>query len=107
MRDVDGLALVEHDDAARAHLEQRAVVRREEHRGPALVDLLEEAEDVDRELRVEVAGGLVGEDERRLADDRARDRDALLLAARQDGRGVLAAPREPDALERLADAARG
>ena len=104
VRDVDGLALVEHDDAAGAHLEQRAVVRREEHGRPGLVDLLEEAEDVDRELRVEVAGGLVGEDERRLADDGARDGDALLLAAGEDARRILAAPREPDALERLADA---
>ena len=31
--------------------------------------------------RVEVAGRLVGEEQRRLGDDRARDRDALLLAA--------------------------
>ena len=71
---------------------------------PALVDLLEEAEDVDRELRIEVAGGLVGEDERRLADDRARDGHALLLAAGEHARGIAAAPGEADALERLADA---
>ena len=37
-------------------------------------------------LRVEVAGRLVGEDDGRPRDERARDRDALLLAARELGR---------------------
>src|SRR5262249_3024862 len=104
LRDVDRLALVEDDDAARADLEQGAIVGREEDGGPALVDLLEEAEDVDGELRVEVAGGLVGEDEGRLADDGARDRDALLLAAGEHAGGVLAAAGQANTLERLADA---
>ncbi len=61
-------------------------------------------EDVDRELRVEVAGGLVGQDERGLADDGARDGHPLLLAAREHAGGRVAAPGEPHALERLADA---
>ena len=34
-------------------------------------------------VRIEVAGRLVGQDELRLVDQRARDGDALLLAARQ------------------------
>jgi hypothetical protein len=38
---------------------------------------------------VEVAGGLVGEQHRGLGDDGARDRHALLLAARQLGRRVV------------------
>ena len=42
-------------------------------------------------LGVEVAGRLVGHDHRRLADQRARDRDPLLLAARQLGRQVVLA----------------
>jgi len=32
-------------------------------------------------LGVEIAGRLVGEDQRRVVDERARDREALLLAA--------------------------
>src|SRR5262245_21779311 len=38
---------------------------------------------------IEVAGGLVAEEQVRLADERARDRDALALAARQLGRTML------------------
>ena len=38
-------------------------------------------------MRVEVAGRLVGEDQRRVGDERARDRDPLLLTAGElDGR---------------------
>ena len=51
---------------------------------------------------VEVAGRLVGEQQRRLGHQRARDRDALLLAARELGRRVLRAVGEPDRCERLA-----
>ena len=40
---------------------------------------------------VEIAGRLVGEQQRRAHDQRARDRDALLLAARQHARPVLEA----------------
>ena len=104
MRHVDRLALVEDDEAARPDFEERPVVGREEDGRARLVDLFEEAEEVDRELGVEVARRLVGEDERRLADDGAGDRDALLLAAREDAGGVFAAPLQADALERLADA---
>ena len=44
----------------------------------------ESLEDLDHDLavlRVEVAGGLVGEDDARVVGDGARDRHALLLAA--------------------------
>ena len=51
-------------------------------------------------LRVEVAGRLVGDEHRRIGDDRARDRDALLLAARELPRVVLRAIRQADDLER-------
>ena len=40
-------------------------------------------EDLLRRRAVEVAGRLVGDDQRRIGDQRARDRDALLLAAGQ------------------------
>src|SRR5690606_6682228 len=56
------------------------------------------------ELRVEVSGRFVGEDERRFADDRAGNRDALLLATREDARRVRAPALEADALEGLTDA---
>ena len=52
--------------------------------------------------RVEVAGRLVGEHDRRSPEQRAGDRHALALAARQLRRGVVEPVPEADALERLA-----
>src|SRR5882757_2284088 len=49
---------------------------------------LQEAEDVGAAARVQVAGGLVGEDDRRLAGQCPGDGNALLLAAGQLGRAV-------------------
>src|SRR3954454_24964266 len=55
-------------------------------------------------LRVEVAGRLVGEEDRRLARERARTRDALLLAA-GELRGIVLHPvQHADALQRRLDA---
>ena len=53
--------------------------------------LQQQIEDVAAVGAVEVAGGLVGEDERRIVGQRARDGHALLLAARQLRRIVMAA----------------
>ena len=52
-------------------------------------------------LRVEVAGGLVGEHDGRPRDERARDRDTLLLSAGHLGRAVLAPVGEADRLDEL------
>ena len=53
-----------------------------------------------RGAAVEGAGRLVGEDEARLVDERARDRDALLLAAGELRRAMMRAIGEADAGER-------
>ena len=71
-----------------------------------------EAEDLGAAPGVEVAGGLVAEHDRRAADQRPGDGDALLLAARQLG-GLVAQPvAEADRAdhvveERLVDLAAG
>src|SRR5580765_6464128 len=73
---------------------------RHEHDGHALaVELLEEGHDLDAGVRVERAGRLVGEDDQRLGDERARDRHALLLPARELGRMVARPLGKADALE--------
>ena len=54
---------------------------------PARVQVPQQRQDAGAGGRVEVAGRLVGEHERRRADDRAGDRDALPLAAGQLGAG--------------------
>src|SRR5215211_4821613 len=47
------------------------------------VDPVEELHDPDGRVGVEVPRGLVADEERRVVDERARDRDALLLSARE------------------------
>ena len=71
------------------------------------VQLLEQAEHVGGRARVEVAGGLVGEDHRRFGHERAGDRDALLLAARQLTGPVVGPVGEPDLVEGAAARAPG
>ncbi len=79
----------------------------DEHDRDALraVELLEHLQDLDGGAAVEVAGRLVGEDQRRPVHQRARDGDALLLAARQLVRQVMLPVGEPDRLQRGAGAA--
>src|SRR3546814_17339673 len=48
-----------------------------------LVEHLQQAQDFLGRLEVEVAGGLVADQQRRIGHDRARERHALLLAAGQ------------------------
>jgi hypothetical protein len=62
---------------------------------------VQELHDPDRRVRVEVARRLVADQERRMVDHRARDRDALLLAAGQLPRERRRLVREADERERL------
>src|ERR671920_2514013 len=82
--------LVAHDPAVRdldhapPHaIHHRLVVRRDEHRGAGPVDPVQQLHDPDGGLGIEVAGRLVGDEQRRVVDERARDGHALLLAARE------------------------
>ncbi len=56
-----------------------------------LVERRQQVEDLVAGLAVEVAGGLVGQQQRRVGDDGAGDADALLLAARELARIVFGA----------------
>jgi hypothetical protein len=67
----------------------------------ALVEVAEDRHDHGLVDGVEVAGGLVGEDQRRLVDQGAGDGDALLLAARELARQVVEALAQPDAAQGL------
>ena len=67
---------------------------------PLDVQLLEQVHHRFAVLRVEVAGRLVGEQDRRLAAHGAGDGDALLLTAGELAGQVLGAVRHADALER-------
>src|SRR5215203_1151383 len=80
------------------------VVGDHHHRLAELVDrLAQQLEDVGAGLGVEVAGGLIGEDHGRFADQGAGDRDPLLLAA-GELRGAVGAPvLEADGADELVD----
>ena len=62
-----------------------------------------ELEDLAAGLRVEVAGRLVRKQDRRLRDERARDRNALLLSARELRRPVRSTSREARLLQQLVE----
>ena len=68
---------------------------------PDAVDPVEQLHDADGRVRVEVPGRLVADEERRVVDDGARDRDALLLAARELVGKRRALVREADEPEHL------
>ena len=83
---------VEHDFALAELLDEMRIVRGDDHGHADFLESLEYAHDFDREPGVEIAGGLVGDQQLRLADDGTRDADALLFADRQlERRGPFAA----------------
>ena len=74
-------AVVELDDALAHLVDDAGVVGGHHHGGAGAVDPVEQLHDADAGVRVEVAGGLVGDQDLGPVDERPRDRDALLLAA--------------------------
>src|SRR4051812_16176847 len=76
----DDLSVADVDDALR-FLRDVVLVRDHDDRVAARRELAEEVEDFAAGLRVEISGRLVGEQQRRLVDQRACDRDTLALTA--------------------------
>ena len=68
---------------------------------PRAVHVEQQLHDVPAGRGIEVAGRLVGQHDRRIVGERARDRHALLFAARELRRVVMAAIRQPHFLEQL------
>src|SRR5215213_5677268 len=85
-------AVLEDDDAVGVGRDVRLVRDEDERDASLAVEALEDVHHLDRGARVERARRLVGEDELRVVDERARNRHALLLAARELVRVVLLAP---------------
>src|SRR2546421_684634 len=124
VRELDDLSEVHHRDAVADVTDHREVVRDEEVRElEAILELLEEVDDLRLDRDVKCRDRLVAHDELRLHGERARDPNALALAARELVRvavgevrvqthyaeqllhafGLLFAAREVMDLERLAD----
>src|SRR4051794_19318088 len=81
--DLHDAAVIERHRPATDTADELTIVRGDDYGRPARVDFPEEVHDLEREVRIEVARRLVGKDQLRVVHERPRDRDALLLAARQ------------------------
>ncbi len=98
--------LVHHGDARRHRHRLLLIVRDvDERRADVAVDLRQLDLQPLAELQVERAERLVEQQHRRSVDERARDRDPLLLAARELAGQPIAEVFEPDERERLLDPA--
>ena len=86
---------------ARGVLGQLVLVRHEDDRVAAAVQIVHQGEDLLARLRVQVSRRLVGEQDRRLVHERTRDRDALALAARHLVRPVMHAGAQAHRVERF------
>ena len=94
VRDLDDAAEVHHAHAGRDVRDHREVVRDEEVGEPVLaLQVLHEVEDLRLHRHVERARGLVAHEELGIRGERAGDRDALPLAAREFVRVFLAVER--------------
>jgi hypothetical protein len=76
----DDPATVELDHPTPHRVDDAAVVGGHDDGGPGAVDPVEQLHDAHRGGRVEVAGGLVRQEDQRPVDEGPGDRDALLLA---------------------------
>src|SRR6185295_16110320 len=96
----DDRAVVE-DHAALRMTGDFRIVRHDDDRLARGVELLEEPHHVRAGATVQISGRLVREDERRPVHERAGDRDALPLAARELVRTMVHPVGEADVVERL------
>ena len=87
-------AAVDDGDVAAERFRFFEVVRGEDDRGAARVDLAQELPHGAADLDVDAGGGLVEDQQARLVHQRARDHEAALHAARQAARHLVALVRE-------------
>ena len=78
-----------------------ALVRRDDHGGARGGEAAEQLDHRPRGVGVEIARGFVGGDDRRIVGERARNRDALLLAAGERRRQLVRAVGQTDVREQL------
>jgi hypothetical protein len=97
-------ALLELHDAVRLRRSLRIVCHHDDRLADFAIQTIEESQYLLRGGAIEIAGRLVGDDDRRVGDERTRNRDALLLAAGELIRIVIHAIGEADERQRGFDA---
>src|SRR6187431_2591413 len=103
---LDRFAVAQLDDPV-GHVQEQWVVRGDDRRNAlAANELADDLHDRPRVRGVELARGLVGDQELGPIGERAHDRHSLLLTARELVGPVAGAASEPDELEELANALR-
>src|SRR5215470_6792937 len=100
--DVD-VAVMEHKATGVVLVHEGDVVGGDDDRGAGFVQLDEQPEQALRQLRIHIAGRLIGEQELRPGDHGAGDGGALLLAAREHRRPRPHMFPEPDPAQQLGD----
>src|SRR6478752_2811444 len=97
----DHLAEVQFDDPSPHGVDDVVVMRRHQHGRAGAVDAFEQAHDALAGVGVEVAGRLVGQQHQRPVDERAGNRDPLLLTAGQLMWMSVGLAIEPDQVDHL------
>src|SRR5258708_6168509 len=85
-------------------LDEMHVMGGDHHRPPHVIEAFEQIHDLDGKVGIEIAGGLVGNEQRRLRDHRARNAHALLFAGRKFQGAVPLLAEQTDLIERRAHA---
>src|SRR3970040_1186624 len=85
-------------------IDELQVVGGDQQRDADVVEALEQSHDLERQLRIQVAGRLIRDDDVGAARHGARDADALLLPRRQSNRRGAFSVEEPHPVERGAPA---
>src|SRR6266568_7179937 len=92
---------MEHDNPVAPVHDHVHVMLDEENRLPLVAELLQEAENPRRQRGVHARDGFVQEDEERVAHERARELEQLLLAAGEVLRVLVAEGAEPDERQKI------
>ena len=95
--------VMQHEAPGIVLIHQPDVVRRDDDRGPRLVQLYKQPQQALRQIRIDVAGRLVGQQQLRTGDYGTRDRRALFLPARKNQRQGPHPFAETDPAEQLDD----
>ena len=91
------------DSAGADILDDGAIMGSDNHRCRQAVHLAENVHDLLRHVGIEIPRRLIGNEKRRPINERSRDGDALLLAARQHPGRQITFFRQPDKLEHSVD----